>query len=542
MRENHRSYWQDIWKKFWEQKSGVFGSIILIFFVLLALYAPFLASSKPIALHFGNDWYFPLFRYYFSSSFYSKGIDLFFNVLGVGFPLYLLSFFIPRSWRFFYLSCSTAILCAIFLLFSLLVTLDPANDSRLAKKEQAELVLEEKAQADLGAFFRPRYPFPSFTNDLLYMNRYAKLNFVLDAYLLKEQNDHIQNELAQEHAYTLYNVNQEHIKNHLESLTKIVQNGLQSYGVRRKEENTLRKKLFEHVKELAPEKEKKLAMLTQENRDFEEVQNRLWYIQDKEKWLNEEIKKISYILMPLIRPFHWEDDAGGDQALNLKLGFLDLSRINRQDLLSALIFGARISLFVGILATLISLAIGIPLGLISGFYGAKVDIILCRLVEVWESMPAFFMLLLIVTLLETKSIFLIISVIALFSWTTSFRFVRAETFRQREMLYVDAGRALGFSDSRILFCHLLANSIVPVIALLPFDMMGAITREAGLAFLGLGEEQSCSWGELMDEGRAAFPAESALLWPPAIALTILLIGIAFVGDALHNAMDPKAKS
>ncbi len=542
MRENHRSYWQDIWKKFWGKKSAVFGSTILIFFILLALYAPFLASCKPIAVHFGNDWYFPLFRYYFSSSFYSKGIDLFFNILGFGFPLFLLACFVPRSFRAFYLGCSLAIVCAFFLLFGLWITLDPANDSRLAKREQEALLSEEKAQANVEASFRLRYPFPNFANDLLYMNQYAKLNLVIDAYLRKKQNDHIQNELAQEQVYTLYNVSQEHIKNHLERLTKIVQDGLQSYNVRRKEEETLRKKLSEPGRELSSEEGKKLMLITQENRDFEEVENRLCYIQDKEKWLNQETKKISYIQMPLVRPFHWQDDAGGDQALNLRLGFLDLSRINRQDLMSALIFGARISLFVGILATIISLAIGIPLGLISGFYGAKVDIILCRLVEVWESMPAFFMLLLIVALLETKSIFLIITVIALFSWTSSFRFVRAETFRQREMLYVDAGRALGFSDSRILFGHLLANSIVPVIALLPFDMMGAITREAGLAFLGLGEEQSCSWGELMDEGRAAFPAESALLWPPAIALTLLLIGIAFVGDALHNAMDPKAKS
>ena len=86
---------------------------------------------------------------------------------------------------------------------------------------------------------------------------------------------------------------------------------------------------------------------------------------------------------------------------------------------------------------------------------------------------------------------------------------------------------------------MLALASVPVIALLPFDIMAAITREAALAFLGLGEEHSCSWGVLMDEGRMAFPQESALLWPPAIALTVLLMAIAFVGNALQTALDPK---
>jgi peptide/nickel transport system permease protein len=156
-------------------------------------------------------------------------------------------------------------------------------------------------------------------------------------------------------------------------------------------------------------------------------------------------------------------------------------------------------------------------------------------------MPTFFMLMLLVTLLQTKAIAIVIAVIALFGWTTCFRFVRAETFRQREMLYIDAARALGFSNLRILWVHVLPNSLLAVLALLPFDIMGAITKESGLAFLGLGEERSCSWGVLMDEGRQAFPAESMLLWPPAIVLTILLLAIAFVGEAVQSAADPKAR-
>ena len=540
---NSTSYWKDIWKNFWSQKSGIFGSCILAVFIFIALYAPFLASSKPLAVKCGDEWYFPLFRYLFSSFFYSKNIDLFFNILGACFPFLLLIFLLPKKMRSGVYVLLSGVIIGLFVTFGFFITLDPANDIELTVLRQKELRKAEELQQENALLpNRERYPFPNFAFELKYLNNYAKLNRALDAYAMKTQNERItqafKHESITRSSYTLYFVHQEHVESQIARLQETIEKGLVNYKKSKEEESTLASKLYENPHETLQNK-LKLEELVKKNRDFEELQNRLQYIKDKEKWLDEQVNKITYIFMPWVRPFHWQDDAGGDQALNLKLPFIDLSRINRQDLMSALIFGVRISLFVGLAATVISLFIGIPLGLISGFYGSKVDIVLCRLVEVWESMPAFFMLLLIVTLLETKSIFLIITVIALFSWTTSFRFVRAETLRQRQMLYVDACHALGFTDVRILFCHLLPNSIVPIIALLPFDMMSAITREAGLAFLGLGEEQSASWGQLMDEGRAAFPAESALLWPPAIALTILLIAIAFVGDALHNAMDPK---
>jgi peptide/nickel transport system permease protein len=98
---------------------------------------------------------------------------------------------------------------------------------------------------------------------------------------------------------------------------------------------------------------------------------------------------------------------------------------------------------------------------------------------------------------------------------------------------------MGYRDNQIIFSHMLPNAIPPLLTLIPFAIMGAITSEAGLSFLGLGEEGSNSWGVLMDEGRSVFPAESYLLWPPAILLTILLVSIAIVGDAFRDSLDPK---
>jgi peptide/nickel transport system permease protein len=526
------NYWSDIRTRFWGQKIGKCGTFVLMFFVVLALYAPLFASSKPLFVIWDGHFYFPLFRYWLSSSFYSKPIDLFFNILGIAGVLFLLLRAFSKKVLLWTCAVLLPMVLILFIIFDVYITLDPAHSKVLPPKRQAAYEQALAAQNDLAAQTREAYPFPSLAFDLTYMNNYARLNMVLEPLLHREQHEREAAERggANLPLYTLYSVHGEREQEQLNALQARLEDGRENYEKTKREEEELRKSHADRGL---------IQSLVEKNQRYEELQNRLRYIEDKKSYLAREEKEITLRVMPLMRPIHWQDDAGGNGAMNRYVSFLELSRLSRQDLMSGLIFGVRISLFVGLVATLLSLAIGIPCGLVSGYYGGRFDIILCRIVEVWESMPAFFMLLLIVTILQTKSIFLIITVIALFSWTASFRFVRAETLRQRELLYIDACHDLGFSDSRILFTHLFPNAIVPVVALLPFDMMSAITREAGLAFLGLGEEQSCSWGQLMDEGRAAFPSEASLLWPPAIALTLLLIAIAFVGEALHNAMDPK---
>ena len=265
------------------------------------------------------------------------------------------------------------------------------------------------------------------------------------------------------------------------------------------------------------------------------------YIKDHQKWLEKENAKITFEISPILRHFHWEDDAGGEQNINQYVHWWELTRINHKDLMTALIFGIRISLMVGLLAVMLQAIIGIPIGSFAGYFGGKIDIVITRLLEVWEGVPVFFMLLLVIAITQNKSIFLVITILGIFGWTNISRFIRSEMLKQRNLPYVDACRALGFKNKRIIFSHLLPNAIPPVLTLLPFAILAAITSEAGLSFLGLGEEGSCSWGVLMDEGRQAFPGESYLLWPPAILLTILLIAIALVGDALRDAFDPKLR-
>jgi peptide/nickel transport system permease protein len=482
---------------------GTVGLVLLVGFVLVAIFAPFLASSLPICIVYDGKIYFPLFRYLLSSSFFTKAVDLFFNTVSLFILPFMITFVASANVRKWLQGAILALFLSVFVFFGFFQVLDPANSAHLnLMRQEAFLELTEKYDLQEGVEDKDLITLPSWYFDLEFMNDYARLKLLISEKNERRQHARIVARVADVETapYTLHEIQRQQEEENIKSLKAQI--------------------------ERYPEDQ--------------ELKNRLQFIFDKRAWIEENLTKITFYVMPLVRSFHWEDDAGGEQKLNNMLPFFEKTRTTRKDLVAALIFGSRISLSVGFLATFLALVIGIPLGLISGFYGAKIDMVLSRFVEVWEAMPAFFMLLLIVTILQTKSIFLIISVIAIFGWTMNFRFVRAETFRERELPYIDASKALGFRDSHILYRHILPNALLAVLALLPFEIMSAITREAGLAFLGLGEEQSCSWGVLMDEGRAAFPAESGLLWPPAIVLTLLLISIAFVGQAVQWAMNPKS--
>ena len=489
--EHHRideSYWLGVWRRFRKHRLGMLGLYLVIFFCLVGIYAPFLASSKPLVVNYDGEWYFPLFRYLFYRGFFTKRLDIFFNLLMFTAPLALLFFRLFRSWpriRSWLLVLVAVMQFGFFGYYSYMTPKDPATSVALNKQRQKALKVQ---------------PLPSWYFDLQFMTPYAKLNAVL----------RYQQRLAQQEKFERYSA----------VLGKLPT-------------------LWQMDKDHDDEEIKRSEEILIKNPYSVVAKARIAYIKDKRRWLEEQVKLLTYEVNPLIRPFHWEDDAGGSQALNRRLPWLDLTRINRKDLMAALIFGVRISLVVGLLAVSLAMSIGIPIGAFAGYYGGNFDIVVSRMLEIWESMPTFFMLLMVVAITQSKSIFLVIAVIGVFGWTGFSRYIRGEFFKQRNLPYVEACHAMGFNDRYVMFSHILPNAIPPLLTLLPFAVMGAITSEAGLSFLGLGEEGSCSWGVLMDEGRSAFPAESYLLWPPAILLTILLVAIALVGDALRDTLDPK---
>lgn len=478
---------------------GGIGLTIIAFFLILAIYAPFFASSKPFFISYRGEWYFPFFRYLFYQGFYTKRLDIFFNLLIFIAPLMLLIWVMThRKSRGRKIGLLLLLAFQLFLFIYLIIfpIKNPASDSEWVKEREEAIKIQRDS----------KQPIPDWEFDLRFMNDYARLNL-----LIKER--------LGERQYALL----AHYQKGSNSLPLV-------WKLERVREKEKIAQLQSKIRERKGE----------ESRESRQDQVELKYLIDKQSWISEELKEVSAFWLPLFRPFHWEEDAGGSQELNQEISWWDLTRINRKDLVAALIFGTRISLVVGTLAVFLGLLIGIPIGALAGYYGGKLDLIVSRLLEIWESMPVFFMLLLIVAIGQSKSIFLIILVIGLFSWTSFSRYIRAEFFKQRNLPYIEACHAMGFNDGRIIFSHILPNAIPPLLTLLPFAVMGAITSEAALSFLGLGEEGSCSWGVLMDEGRSAFPAESYLLWPPAILLTILLIAIALVGDALRDALDPRS--
>jgi peptide/nickel transport system permease protein len=552
LEENYHNdpYWKIVWRQFCRRPYGLFALFVVALFALTGVFAPFLASSKPLIVNYEKNWYFPLFRYLFYSGFYTKPLDLFFNLFIFTLPLALLCIVLFRHHSERMKDSLYLILLLHFILFLFVILdplKDPASDPKLIQERQLFLQAWKKDH--------PGIPL-SWSQELQFMPPYAKLNL-----LLREQQREAQNQRLAKSQEIYAEAMQ---KKGLEMALRDRKKQLLRKGVPLKDipgEKDLEEMILKEA-HLQPvsipilwqiERENENQKMAREHKILEEekaagkegspiflqAQARLNYILERRAWIETQILHLKEELMPFVRSFHWEDDAGGDQTFNQYINWWERTRINRKDLLAALIFGVRISLVVGLMSVGIALLIGIPIGAFAGYYGGKFDIVVSRLLEIWEAMPTFFMLLMVVAITQSKSIFLVIGVIGIFGWTTFSRYIRGEFFKQRSLAYAEACKAQGFRDPYIIFSHILPNAIPPLLTLLPFAIMGAITSEAGLSFLGLGEEGSCSWGVLMDEGRSAFPAESYLLWPPAILLTILLVAIALVGDALRDALDPK---
>lgn len=208
-----------------------------------------------------------------------------------------------------------------------------------------------------------------------------------------------------------------------------------------------------------------------------------------------------------------------------------------KDVLSQLIFGARISLTVGLVATGISMAIGVLLGAISGYFGGWVDLAIQRLVEIMMSFPTFILILVVVAMMG-RDIFIIMTVIGLTSWAGTARLVRGEFLSQSVREYVIAAEALGYGRMRIMFRHILPNALTPLLISATFGIAGAVGSESGLAFIGLGDVSVPSWGVLMEQGRQNI-RYGWLIYAPGIAIFLIITALNVIGNALREALDPR---
>ncbi|WP_425995217.1 ABC transporter permease [Afipia sp. DC4300-2b1] len=234
---------------------------------------------------------------------------------------------------------------------------------------------------------------------------------------------------------------------------------------------------------------------------------------------------LDFVGQPFLRP-------GADPAFPLGTDMLG------RDLASGIVHGARVSLLIGAVATAVSLIIGTGVGAFAGYYGGRIDAALMRLTEFFQTIPPFLFALTIVAILQ-PTILTIVGAIGVTSWPSLARLVRAEILRLRNGDMVQAVIALGASDVRIIFLHLLPNTLAPIIVSASVMVASAILTESSLAFLGLGDPNVVSWGGMVGAGREVLRSDWYIATFPGIAIVVAVLALNLLGDGLNDAVDPK---
>ncbi len=220
-----------------------------------------------------------------------------------------------------------------------------------------------------------------------------------------------------------------------------------------------------------------------------------------------------------------------------------------RDLLSRLLDGARISMAVALVVQVVVLVIGVPVGALAGWFGARVDNILMRITDIFYAFPdLLFIILLSVTFRETAigramdGLLLVFVAIGLTSWVTVARLVRGQMLALKETEFVEAAKAIGVHDRKIVTRHLLPNGVSPVIVAITLGVPGAILAEATLAYIGIGvQSPRASWGSLIADGQKYIRSDPHLVIFPALCISIALLSFTVLGDGLRDALDPKLK-
>ncbi len=250
------------------------------------------------------------------------------------------------------------------------------------------------------------------------------------------------------------------------------------------------------------------------------------------------------LLAPLIAPYDpiAQRDIVQTSYLSPRAGhWLGTDRFGR-DILSRILYGARISLSIGFVATLISVTLGTVLGALAGYFGGKIDALLMRFTDMVLAFPRLVLLIMIVALFS-PSVAVIITVLGLTQWPNTTRIVRGDVLSLREREFVQAAHALGFGKARIIFRHIIPNVLAPVIVTATLGIGNTIVLEAGLSFLGLGVQPPIpSWGNMVADGRDNLLGAWWVATFPGLTIVLVVLAFNLVGDGLRDALDPRLRS
>jgi len=231
------------------------------------------------------------------------------------------------------------------------------------------------------------------------------------------------------------------------------------------------------------------------------------------------------------RPFLWP---GEDPRFPLGTDMLG------RDVAAGIFHGARVSLIIGAVATLVAVGVGIVVGALAGYHGGWVDDVLMRFTEIFQTVPPFIFVLVIVAIF-LPTVETIVLAIAVVSWPSIARLVRGEFIALRDREFVQSCIAIGMGDMRIVFAQILPNAVAPVIVTASIMVALAILTESGLSFLGLGDPNVMSWGTMIGAGREVLRQAWYLTALPGVAILLAVLSLNLIGDGLNDALNPRLK-
>ncbi len=256
------------------------------------------------------------------------------------------------------------------------------------------------------------------------------------------------------------------------------------------------------------------------------------------------------IFASLLAPNNYRDvvHSGHTNAGPGEAGLLGADNLGR-DILSRLLYGARISLSVGLVVQFVVVFIGVPLGAMAGFFGGWVDTLISRFIDIMYAFPTLLLIVLLSASLRESPIkhflgglFIIFIAIGLSSWVGDARLMRGQIISLKSREYVEAARAMGATSGRIVWKHLIPNALGPILVSVTFGIPGAIFAEAALSYLGIGvTPPTPSWGAMINEGYPAIFSSPTQVLFPGLAIAITMLSFTFLGDGLRDALDPRGK-